>query len=771
LKPIAHSRSVWLFPLFVLLVIGVYADPLFLRRNFAGRDLLGYHLPVEFAIHDAYSRGRLPLWLADVSGGRPLLANPNTGALYPIRPLLSPLPFPVAFRLFPVMHWILAGWGVLLWTRSLGTSLAGAWIGAVTYVFSGVSVCEVFYTNIQPGMVLLPWILWSVARGGSPARKTIVTAILLGLDFLAGDVFTIGLAIGALVLWVGTEMPKPERRRAIGWVAASVALGLLFAAPQWLASLLWAPQTHRGVLGLKLRDVLGFSVSPLRLLEFLVPFPFGPTWSLDSASIWGIEILRGKSVGFFTTFYCGAFALICLSRAAKFRGSGMRFALSLLLLTIAAAVLPSFIPSSWGELPSPLPLRFPEKFCVALPLGLSIVAATGLDYWRRHRLSSAWALGVGAGLAVVALLCRLFPIAAANVAMTLTSTSSGWAPVASRSLAGAFAEAGILWMATVVAMRGLGGSPGPFLISLGILTLAPIAANRRIAHTFRQEALFAPPAFVRYLDRKDPEGAYRVLGIQPALAVESANLPQDIANLEYSRRNWQHYTQTLWHRGSVLNQDLDLGDLSRTESLRQLALMARQSPQSSPFFGSLSLRWAIRPRGQRGVAGYQRVGGDFSQDWDELPGADPDIRLLDRWIEESDASRIPGDLPSLAPGEVVLETEQSRPGTSSRGQVRVRTRSPEKLVIDVACPAATWLFVLRGYWDYRSVRVDGLPAEVVPAQVAFSAVAVPSGRHHVEWQEELPAGEVSWLGPLLFLAAILVLWKRTSPIRSDEESG
>jgi hypothetical protein len=77
-------------------------------------------------------------------------------------------------------------------------------------------------------------------------------------------------------------------------------------------------------------------------------------------------------------------------------------------------------------------------------------------------------------------------------------------------------------MATVVAMWGLGGSPGPFLISMGILTLAPIAANRRIA-TFRPEALFAPPAFVRYLDRKDPEGAYRVLGTAGA-GSQSANL-------------------------------------------------------------------------------------------------------------------------------------------------------------------------------------------------------------------------------------------------------
>ena len=44
--------------LFALLVVGVYSDPLFFRRNFAGRDLVVYNLPLEKAMHDAYARGR-----------------------------------------------------------------------------------------------------------------------------------------------------------------------------------------------------------------------------------------------------------------------------------------------------------------------------------------------------------------------------------------------------------------------------------------------------------------------------------------------------------------------------------------------------------------------------------------------------------------------------------------------------------------------------------------------------------------------------------------
>ena len=47
--------------LFALLVVAVYSPTLFSRRNFAGRDLLVYHLPIEKAVHESYARGSLPV--------------------------------------------------------------------------------------------------------------------------------------------------------------------------------------------------------------------------------------------------------------------------------------------------------------------------------------------------------------------------------------------------------------------------------------------------------------------------------------------------------------------------------------------------------------------------------------------------------------------------------------------------------------------------------------------------------------------------------------
>jgi hypothetical protein len=762
LKPFPHSRKGRLGLLFLLLVLVVYADPLFLRKNFAGRDLLGYNLPVEAAVHDAYARGRLPLWVSEISGGRPLLPNPNTGSLYPIRPLLACLPFPVAFRLYPILHWVIAGLGVLLLAGTLPCSAAGGWIAAVTYAFSGIGVSEVFYTNYQPGMVLLPWVLWSVAREAAPSRKAILVAFLLGLDFLAGDVFTIGLALGSSILWILTETPNAERRAAFFWLLASVALGLLLAAPQWIATLLWAPQTNRGVLGMKLRDALGFSVSPFRLLEFLIPFPFGPTWALEPGASWGYSIFRGKSVGFFSSFYCGAFAAVSLVTVWRLRSKGLHFARALFVLAITVTILPSFLPEAWGDRPSPLPLRYPEKFCVAFALVLAISTAVALDHWRGRKASSRWTLGIGAGLALLALLCFLFPLPAGQIAVAITATSSRHAGAAGRSLAPALAEAGLAWMATVIAMRGLGRSGIAFALAIGLLSLVPIAANRRIARTFRQEEVFAQTAFVRFLNRADPVRAYRALGVLPEPKTEASYLARDLANLEYSRRTWIQYTPVLWHRGAVFNQDLDVGDLSRMESLRRLAWLALASRESSPFFSGLALRWETRIRGQTAPAGYRRVGGDGMQDWDELPGAYPDIRLLERWTEENDARKIVGEIPRLSPGEVVLETDAARSAMARPGKVKVLEKSPERLVLETICPDPTWLFVLRGYWDYRRVLVDGRPAEPVPAQIAFSAVAIPAGQHRVQWQELLPGERTSRWGPVLFILLSLFLAQRGS---------
>ncbi|HVE66608.1 MAG TPA: YfhO family protein [Thermoanaerobaculia bacterium] len=748
--------------LFVVLVVAVYSPTLFTRRNFVGRDLLVYNLPIEKAIHDSWSKGSVPVWLSEISGGRPLAANPNAGVFYPVRPLLSLVPFPVAVRVYPVLHWAAAGLGMLLLVRSLRGSRSAAWVGAVTYAFSGAAVSEVFYTNYQPGMTLLPWVVWAVQRrSGSAGNRLLVVSLLFGLLFLAGDVFTIGAAVLSCALWIVIEGERSRRARELAALGLSLLLAALVAAPQIVAAALWVSETNRGAAGMRLADALTFSVSPLRLLELAIPFPFGPTWLLDDSRIWGWPAFGGKTIGFFTTFYAGALALIGLASSWKWKPPGARFARALFLAALAAAVLPSFVPAAWADLPSPLPLRFPEKFAVAFVFALALLAGLAVDRLREKGPRRRWILAAAVLFAGLSAAAALFPARASTIAVAITH--SGRLPprlpeaptdpgaVAKEEVPAALAEGAMFWIATLAALELLRRpGRGPLVAALVLLTAVPIASNRKIARTSSEEVVFRPTPFARYLEGADPENRYRTLGESFYRDVSPMQVAHAKAGPAGLGQSWVQYRQVLYSRGTVFNFDLDVGDFARSESLRRISSVLASTPEAKAFFGNFSLRYGIRFRDQQPLPGYRRVGGDALQDWDELPNALPDVRLAEAWREERGPMEAARALPLLASGELVVESGAERRGSARPGTVHVIERSPNALRLETEAPDASWLFVLRGFWGYRDVRVDGRSVDTVPAQLGFSAVPLPSGRHRVEWRETLPGHEISRWGPAVF---------------------
>jgi len=745
--------------LWLLLLAIVYADPLFVRRNFAGRDLLGYNLPIEKAVHDSYARGRWPVWLAEVSGGRPLLPNLNVGALYPVRPLLCLVPFPLAMRIYPILHWAIAGLGVVSLLRVLGASPFAGFAAAAAYVFSGVGVSEIFYTNHHPGFALLPWIVWSVARPASGlAGRIVLSSLLVGLDLLAGDVFTTGAAVAAALLWILLEEKPESRNSSAAAFAISLALSILLALPQLVATALWIPETQRAIAGMKLSESFRFSVPIWRLVELVVPYPFGPTWSDEPRATWAPRAFGGYAMGFFATLYCGSFALIATVTSWRRKGKGLAFARWLALLAGAACILPSLWPEAWLGWKAVLPLRYPEKMAVALALAAALFAGKAFD-----RLGAEggrrWPIALGVILAIAALAAAAAPL---EVGRAAARALGGRADAAASHLSFAFAEAGLLWMAAVLALDRLRRPAGVNrFAALLLVTLAPLAANRRIAQSFREEEVFAPTAFARAIDRRDPERSFRTLGESryiPPSSFERAQLSSDVGFLEFRRRSWLFYTPALWGRGVVWNDDFDAGDLFRTESLRRLSFHAANFADPSSFFGNVSLRFGIRFPDQSPPPGFRPFGGTGSEAWDENARARPDVRLLSRWREAADAV---GALRQLPIGsEVTLETGRTSLGSAPEGSLRILEKTPEVLRAEVEVTEPTYLFVLRGYWDSRSVSIDGNPVSVIPAQLAFSAVAIPAGRHRIEWLETIPGGKLSRWGPVVFVAAALGLFAR-----------
>jgi hypothetical protein len=363
-------------------------------------------------------------------------------------------------------------------------------------------------------------------------------------------------------------------------------------------------------------------------------------------------------------------------------------------------------------------------------------------------------------LAAAALASRLWPLAAGELAARIVNGRPDLGRFAAPRLAGTLAEAGSLWIATLIALE-MARRPGRVStwLSLALLSAVPLAATRRIPKIARPEEIFSPTPFARRVQRADPVGAFRVLGESLYRPAEEAD-PYELSDLgreDEPRRAWTEHTQAMWKYGTVFNNDFDAGDLSRLESLRRVSAVAAGYRDSGAFFGNLSLRWGIRVRKQPPVSAYRPIGGDAAVAWDELRPVFPDIRLATRWREEAASIAALEGIRDVGPGELVLETGRRADGSARPGRIHVREKSPARLRLDTETPDPTWLFVLRSFWNHRTIRLDGKPVEAVPAYLAFTAVPIPAGRHSIDWQERVPGGRWSRFGPVLAGIAFVAL--------------
>ena len=462
-------------------------------------------------------------------------------------------------------------------------------------------------------------------------------------------------------------------------LALAVVLAAVAGLPQILATALWIPETNRAVTGITWGEAVQFSIPPFRLLELVIPYPFGAVWTNDHTTIWGNEVFAGKMMGIFLTLYAGSLALIALVTTRKLDLPAARFARLLVLIAVLLAVPPALLPESWRGSLAPLALRNPEKFAVLLAFGLAVLAGLALDDLRARTRLPRWILGAGVALGLSAIAAAAAPEAAGRIGITVMR-SRGSLAVASRELPRALTEAAILWMVTFLGLELTRAHRRPLgLAGLALLTAVPIAATRRVGWTFREDEVFAPPAFVRFLQKQDPQGEFRALSemiYRPPGALEKAESGNDLGFLEIVRRNFGQHSQALWGRGAVFNADFDNGDLSRIQSLRKMSGMALQFPDPAAFYGSVGLRWGVRYKDQEPLPGYARVAGAGLDDWDENAAALPDVRLVEAWKEAPDAVAALGQLPQLPRGQIVVESGRPFAGEAPAGQcARARAKA------------------------------------------------------------------------------------------------
>jgi hypothetical protein len=739
-----------------LLLLVLFADPLLVPRTFGRRDMTPFFLPIEKAVHEAWRARTLPLLIPEISFGRPLAANPNTGVFYPGRVAMAALPFRFAFKFFPLFHLWIAGTGAFLLARFLGLSPGAAAVSGVIFPLSGPALSEIWFPDFLPGLALLPWVVWSAGRfrhSGS-RRAAALFGLLLAVDLLVGDVFTAALAVFGGFLLVLQEPGTSGKTRVAGGLAAAGAAAILLAGIQIVPALLYLPYTVRALGRFPLRVALTWSVSLWRLLELLVPLPFGN--AAASPEIWGDALWSGKSTGFFQTLYPGCLAsgAILFFRPEKGKRL-MVYGLMGLSLVVAAAGF--YCPARLLSRPSPIPLRYPEKLMAGFELGGALLAGFAFDGIRRGAAGALarGSLAVALTLAAASLFLRLSPLASARF-IDAHWSHLGFGARGAAALPFLLARAAFPWLflggLSFAAIRRKTAWP---LAALALVALADVEVVRRqIVRTERDEDVFARPAAADTILALNHGQAFGFLPFGD-YTIRSDNR----ARLEAVRSDLGSDFASAVGIVYAFNLDYDVSDPYRVElARREIFRDGGQSPGLQRFLAGYSARTALVEAGRMpngfSLGGPTAAGGN----WVVVnPAAVPTFRFAPRVAEVASAreaySRIHDESADLS-AVTVVETGRRRESVLSAGSLRVLRNDPDVLSVQTDAPGPSRVVLPRAPLPFRSVTVDGSPAEAEPANLCLSSVAVPPGAHEIVVRELLPGGPA---GPAISLAGIAVL--------------
>src|SRR5580700_8874402 len=152
-----------LWPAVALATIVFYSIPLFSRLATIHWDLAEVSYPAQKFFAESVRAGKLPQWTPYLASGIPFLAEPRTGAWYPLHwPffLIGITPRSMVWEL--ALHAFLALAGAYLLARKLFGSLGPALLGAVFYGFGGFFAAHSSSLDQFEAAALLPWLLWAV---------------------------------------------------------------------------------------------------------------------------------------------------------------------------------------------------------------------------------------------------------------------------------------------------------------------------------------------------------------------------------------------------------------------------------------------------------------------------------------------------------------------------------------------------------------------------------------------------------------------------------
>jgi hypothetical protein len=684
-------------------------------------------------------RGHLPLWNPYAYTGVPFLSNPQTALFSPLTWLTWVLPPTLALTLPQVLKVAIAGPAMYWFLRTLAMSPVGAFIGGLGFMLSTTLIAWLPWTY-STTMVCLPILFGLVERLAERVdrRRVALLALVLAADVLSGYPPSAFHAVLATSVWAFVRAPWRTRPLPyfVGFGAAG-ALAVGVTAVQILPALDYMRDS--AVYFYRSQWTPPLAGGARSALTALMPYFYGV----------GTQTWSGWQFGIMST-YVGVVLLLGLPLALlAWRRSPTR---PLLVMALAVAAIHYGAPGVDALADAPgmalvnklrlMPLLvFPV--CALGALGLDVVArrSTGPPT-REVLLVRAWFVAlVVIGLAAVA---RVIgdPVVAEMKPSLVTQYV-------------AFLVA--LTLATVLLLRWLGDGRarwGVALAAVQLASLAPVAATYLPVRDARW--LYPTPPAVAWLQRH-AGGARAVMA--------------DHVGFLYGIRQASGYDGLTPRRIEQAAGPIGSGNARLAGFFENVAALHGSEPLAplsvlfSPVRELMGIRWIVlgrhaEPPGPGLRLAYDGADARIFENPAALPRAfvARRARCVDDRTGLALLRRHAVDLSS----EVLLADCTAPVAVSSTAQ---RTEAgfvvdeAERVVVTASTDAPAWLVLTDTWFPGWTARLDGAEVPIARANHAFRAVALPAGRHEVEFAfrpRGLRTGAAITLVSLGVLAALLV---------------
>lgn len=767
---IVSRRAAWLcVAVLAIAVVALHHEVLLGGFVYHGEDAADGYYPSHVAILRALGHGELPTWERGSWAGWPLHVDPYYGLYYPLSVVYAIFGAVRGLGVTIALHALGAGLGMLWLLRRRKLDWGPALFGAVSLAFGSFMVERIRHIIFAQMMAWLPLILVGVEGYLSTrrARALVLAAAATGMALVCGALplapFVV-LVVAAYVVPRLFAVDKAARPRALGWLVVAALVGGLIAAAQIVPTVMHLPYSPRS-LGVDYQFASSYAWPDARYLGVLVaPDLFGG----NQRGQWFGAFNHWEMAGWYT----GALTVLlaCVGPARRRPELWALAGVSLLGILLAFGDHAPVHRFFFHYVPLYGALRCPTRALVMDLFALPILGAEGLTFVMA-RLRTRRAAGIAAaiafavaGVVVAWLLYRDGPFVPAAVRATRHAFGHLALVVGAGGALVALAAGGVLGVPSATVLVALVSLVDLVTISRGYLQPHPADWAPGTERFAAVDWLLARHPADRFV--ADWRGPFRLHNLGMTYGIEGAGGYESFTvwryvNLLYTINNGRPYP---WPK---LKQDLAAGDLKRFDTpLVDLLDVRWFIGMSAPAPGWIE-RFHPRP-GDRPHAVHEPA-------WDPQLGVWENPHPLPRAFVVHHATVLPDDaaqaraLPTLDPrADVILDAAPqpapvAAPAGASFEPARVVTLARKRVVVEADAPTPGVLVMSDTWYPGWRATVDGKPAPLLRADYALRGVALPAGRHTVEFTyRSVPAALGLWLSllGLVALGAVAVIGRK-----------